>query len=159
MGLSLSSAAFKEGAAIPPKYTCDGADVSPPLSWDGAPAGTKSFALIVDDPDAPAGTWVHWVLVNVPGNAITLAENIPKMETLKKELSGAVQGKNDFRRIGYGGPCPPPGPAHRYFFQLYALDAPLQAKPGVTKQELEAAMQGHVLMMAQLMGTYTRQRR
>ena len=159
MALSLSSTAFKEGAPIPLKHTCDGPDVSPPLAWEGAPAGTKAFAMIADDPDAPAGTWVHWVLFNIPGNTIKLAENIPKTETLKKDLDGAMQGRNDFRRVGYGGPCPPSGPAHRYFFKLYALDALLPLKAGATKQDVEQAMQGHVLQMAQLMGTYARQRR
>ena len=159
MALSLSSTAFKEGASIPLKHTCDGADISPPLTWEGAPAGTKAFAMIADDPDAPAGTWVHWVLFNIPGNTIKLAENIPKTETLKKDLDGAMQGRNDFRRVGYGGPCPPSGPAHRYFFKLYALDALLPLKAGATKQDVEQAMQGHVLQMAQLLGTYTRQRR
>ena len=159
MSFTLETTAFAPGATIPKKYTCDGPDVSPPLAWEGAPAGTKAFAMIADDPDAPAGTWVHWVLFNIPGNTIKLAENIPKTETLKKDLDGAMQGRNDFRRVGYGGPCPPSGPAHRYFFKLYALDALLPLKAGATKQDVEQAMQGHVLQMAQLMGTYARQRR
>jgi Raf kinase inhibitor-like YbhB/YbcL family protein len=158
MAFLLTSTAFKEGAAIPVKYTCDGADVSPPLAWSGAPAGTVGFALIADDPDAPAGTWVHWVLYDLPATASRLPENVAKAETLP-DLGGALQGRTDFRRPGYGGPCPPPGPAHRYFFKLYALDAPLKLKAGATKGDVEAAMQGHVLGTAQLMGTYARQKR
>ncbi len=158
MAFSVTSTAFKEGASIPVKHTCDGADVSPPLAWSGAPAGTGAFALIADDPDAPAGTWVHWVLYDLPGTASQLPENVAKTE-LPPELGGATQGKNDFRRTGYGGPCPPPGPAHRYFFKLYALDTPLRLKPGAAKQDLEAAMKGHILATAQLMGTYARQKR
>src|SRR5437867_5177875 len=158
MTFSVTSTAFKEGAAIPVKHTCDGADVSPPLAWSGAPAGTGAFALIADDPDAPAGTWVHWVLYDLPGTASQLPESVAKTE-LPPELGGATQGKNDFRRTGYGGPCPPPGPAHRYFFKLYALDASLKLKAGATKRDVEAAMQGHVLGTAQLMGTYGRQKR
>jgi Raf kinase inhibitor-like YbhB/YbcL family protein len=158
MAFALSSTAFKEGATIPVKHTCDGADVSPLLAWNGAPPGTRVFALIADDPDAPAGTWVHWVLYNLPGTAAGLPENVAKAETLP-DLGGAAQGRTDFRRPGYGGPCPPPGPAHRYFFKLYALDAPLGLKAGATKQEVERAMQGHVLATAQVMGTYARQKR
>lgn len=158
MAFSVSSSAFQEGAAIPVQYTCDGADLSPPLSWAGAPRGTASFALIADDPDAPAGTWVHWVMYNLPGTVSELPENVPKSEA-PTSLGGALQGKNDFRRAGYGGPCPPPGPAHRYFFKLYALDTTLRLKAGAAKQDVERAMQGHALGTAQLMGTYVRQRR
>jgi Raf kinase inhibitor-like YbhB/YbcL family protein len=157
MAFTLTSAAFRDGAGIPVKYTCDGVDVSPPLSWSGAPAGTGGFALIVDDPDAPAGTWVHWVLYNLPAAVFELPENIAKVESL--DLDGARQGRNDFRRPGYGGPCPPPGPAHRYFFKLYALAAPLTLKAGAQKRDVEAAMEGHVLATAQLMGTYGRSKR
>jgi len=157
MAFTLTSAAFRDGAGIPVKYTCDGVDVSPPLSWSGAPAGTGGFALIVDDPDAPAGTWVHWVLYNLPAAVFELPENIAKVESL--DLGGARQGRNDFRRPGYGGPCPPPGPAHRYFFKLYALAAPLTLKAGAQKRDVEAAMEGHVLATAQLMGTYGRSKR
>jgi len=157
MPFTLASAAFREGAAIPAKYTCDGVDVSPPLGWSGAPVGTRSFALIADDPDAPAGTWVHWVLYNLPADVSELPENIAKVESL--DLGGARQGRNDFRRPGYGGPCPPPGPPHRYFFNLYALDAPLKLKAGAQKRDVEAAMEGHVLATAQLMGTYARAKR
>src|SRR5216117_961284 len=157
MAFRLASAAFREGAVIPDKYTCDGVDVSPALTWSGAPAGTRSFALIADDPAAPAGTWVHWVLYNLPADVSELPENIAKVESL--DLGGARQGRNDFRRPGYGGPCPPPGPAHRYFFKLYALDAPLKLKAGAQKRDVEAAMEGHVLATAQLMGTYARAKR
>jgi len=157
MAFILTSAALKDGATIPGKYTCDGVDVSPPLAWSGAPAGTRSFALIADDPDAPGGTWVHWVLYNLPAEVSDLPENIAKVESL--DLGGARQGRNDFRRPGYGGPCPPPGPAHRYFFKLYALDTRLELKAGAQKKDVEAAMEGHVLGSAQLMGTYARQRR
>jgi len=157
MAFSLTSGAFKDGTAIPVKHTCDGADVSPPLAWSGPPEGTRSFALIVDDPDAPAGTWVHWVLYNVPAAVSELPENVAKVESL--DLDGARQGRNDFRRPGYGGPCPPAGPAHRYFFKLYALDAPLKLKAGAQNKDIEAAMQGHVLGSAQLIGTYARQKR
>jgi Raf kinase inhibitor-like YbhB/YbcL family protein len=157
MAFILTSAAFKDGATISGKYTCDGVDISPPLAWSGALAGTRSFALIADDPDAPGGTWVHWVLYNLPAEVSELPENIAKVESL--DLGGARQGRNDFRRPGYGGPCPPPGPAHRYFFKLYALDTRLELKAGAQKKDVEAAMEGHVLGSAQLMGTYARPRR
>lgn len=155
MAFSVTSPAFREGAAIPVKHTCDGADVSPPLAWSAAPPSAAAFALIVDDPDAPAGTWVHWVLYNLPGTAAGVPENVAKTDQLPN-LGGALQGRNDFRRAGYGGPCPPPGPAHRYFFKLYALDAPLSLKAGASKADVERAMRGHVLGTAQLMGTYAR---
>src|SRR5881409_4275262 len=160
MAFILTSAAFKDGAPIPGKYTCDGGDVSPPLTLSGAPAGTRSVALIADDPDAPGGTWVHWVLYNLPATATALPENVAKTELLP-DLGGggALQGRNDFRHAGYGGPCPPPGPAHRYFFKLYALDAALKLKAGAPKPDVEAAMKGHVLGTAQLVGTYARQKR
>jgi Raf kinase inhibitor-like YbhB/YbcL family protein len=149
MGITLTSTAFREGAPIPVKHTCDGPDVSPPLAWRGAPAAAKSFALVSDDPDAPGKTWVHWVLYNVPPTVSQLAEG---------DSGGGVQGLNDFRRTGYGGPCPPPGKPHRYFFKLYSLDAPLALTAGATKADVERAMQGHVLAQAQLIGTYGRQR-
>ena len=157
MAFALTSPAFTEGSAIPVKYSCDGADVSPPLAWSDAPPGTVSFALIADDPDAPAGTWVHWVLYNLPATITELPENVAKVETL--DLGGARQGRNDFHRPGYGGPCPPPGPAHRYFFKLYALDTALKLRSAAQKKDLEAAMQGHTLGMAQLAGTYARRKR
>jgi Raf kinase inhibitor-like YbhB/YbcL family protein len=151
--MQLTSTAFAEGAAIPAKHTCDAKNVSPPLKWSGAPAGTKSLALIVDDPDAPVGTWVHWVLYNLPATTTELAEDLPKSQFV---AGGAKQGLNDFRHLGYGGPCPPHGKPHRYFFKLYALDVPLDLKPGLTKKDLEHAMEKHILAQAQLMGTYQR---
>lgn len=153
MAMEIKSSAFQNGADIPRKYTCDGSDVSPPLTWENPPSGTKGFALIADDPDAPAGTWVHWVIYDLPANTKELAEGAKPNETL---ASGAKQGINDFRRIGYGGPCPPRGPAHRYFFKLYALDAQTNLKPRATKQQLLDAMKGHILAEAQLMGRYKR---
>jgi len=155
--MNLTSPAFADGAPIPKKFTCDGPDVSPPLAWSGAPANTKTFALIMDDPDAPGSTWVHWVLWNIPGATSSLPEGIPKAETLEN-LGGALQGKNTWPKTGYDGPCPPPGKPHRYFFKLYALDAPLGLKAGATKADVEQAMKPRVLASAQLMGTYGRGR-
>lgn len=150
--MEIKSSAFGSGEMIPAKYTCDGADFSPQLEWSGSPAGTRSFALICDDPDAPMRTWVHWVIYDIPPSATMLAEGI----TREKDLpGGGTQGINDFRKIGYGGPCPPGG-THRYFFKLYALDAMLGLKPGITKDQLLTAMRGHILGEAQLMGTYKR---
>ncbi len=151
--MKLHSTAFEEGGPIPAEYTCDGADVSPPLSWSGAPEGTRAFALICDDPDAPAGTWLHWTIWNIPGDRTSLPKGVSKAEHV---LDGARQGRNDFRKIGYGGPCPPPGPAHRYYFRLYALNAPLDLPAGATRAQLESAMKGHVLATATLMGRYQR---
>jgi Raf kinase inhibitor-like YbhB/YbcL family protein len=151
--MQLTSTAFTEGAAIPAKYTCDQADLSPSLKWTGAPAQARSFVLIVDDPDAPVGIWTHWVLYDLPASVADLSENQPKTPTLS---NGAKQGLNDFRRPGYGGPCPPPGKPHRYFFRLYALDTLLGLKPGATRKEVESAMAGHALAQCQLMGTYKR---
>jgi hypothetical protein len=153
MEIKITSPAFAEGGMIPAKYTCDGADVSPPLQWDAAPKGTKSIALISDDPDAPVGTWVHWVLFNLPADVKELAENVPPDKTLP---NGAKQGTNDFRRIGYGGPCPPGG-THRYFFKLYALDTQLDLQPGADKDQLLKAMKDHILAQGQLIGKYKRQ--
>jgi Raf kinase inhibitor-like YbhB/YbcL family protein len=151
--MQLTSTAFTEGSAIPAKYTCDGKNVSPPLKWTGVPAGTKSLVLIVDDPDAPVGTWVHWVLYDLPVTATELAEDMPKSQFV---AGGAKQGLNDFRHLGYGGPCPPHGKAHWYFFKLYALEVVLDLKPGLTKKDLERAMEKHILAQGQLMGTYQR---
>ena len=152
MSFAVKSTAFEEGGTVPKKYTCDGTDVSPELMWSGIPAGTQALALIADDPDAPVGTWTHWISWNIPpGHG--LAEAAAKTETLS---DGTRQGKNDFKRIGYGGPCPPPGKPHRYFFKLYALDSKLDLKPGAARRELESAMQGHVLAQTQLMGKYGR---
>ena len=150
--MEIKSSAFKEGMIIPKKYTCDNMDISPPLEWSEVPDGTKTFALICDDPDAPMGTWVHWVLFNLPGNILELSENTPKLEVLK---NGARQGGNDFGKIGYGGPCPPGG-THRYYFKIYALDKELDSKPGITKKELLKAIEGHILAEGQLMGRYKR---
>lgn len=152
MDIKITSSAFEEGAMIPSKYTCDGENVSPPLSWSGAHAETKTFALINDDPDAPAGTWVHWVIYNIPGNQYELKEAILS----KKELdNGIIQGTNDFRKTGYGGPCPPSG-THRYYFKLYALDTKLELQGDVTKDKLLEAMKGHILAEGQLMAKYSR---
>ena len=153
MAFAIRSTAFSAGGTIPKRYTCDGPDVPPPLSWTEPPAGTKSLALIMDDPDAPVGTWVHWVLYNLPASTRELAEGTPTSETL---ANGARQGTNDFRKIGYGGPCPPQGPAHRYFFKLHALDTELNLAPGATKKQLEAAIAGHILTQAELIGRYGR---
>jgi Raf kinase inhibitor-like YbhB/YbcL family protein len=153
MSLELSSTAFQQGTAIPKQYTGDGADRSPPLRWSEPPTGTKSFALICDDPDAPRGTWVHWVLFNLPGQTPELEEGMPTTATLP---SGAKQGKNDFGNLGYGGPAPPRGKPHRYFFKLYALAAEVDLPAGATRAQLEEAMKGHILAEGQLMGTYQR---
>ena len=153
MTLSLFSTAFKEGDKIPVKYTCDGQNISPPLVWGEPPQMTKAFALIVDDPDSPSGVFTHWVLFNVAANVRQLGEGVPAQERLQ---NGALQGKNDFGKIGYGGPCPPRGPAHRYRFTLYALDKPLDSKPGASKKQLLDAMKGHILAQGQLIGTYQR---
>jgi Raf kinase inhibitor-like YbhB/YbcL family protein len=153
MTITLESAAFREGETIPREYTGDGKDISPPLRWPAAPEGAKSFALICDDPDAPRGTWVHWVLYNLPGDVREVGPEVPPREVL---ANGARQGKNDFGRIGYGGPAPPRGKPHRYFFKLYALDRALDLAAGATKDQLLAAMKGHVLAEGQLMGKYGR---
>ncbi|MCL5034488.1 MAG: YbhB/YbcL family Raf kinase inhibitor-like protein [Bacteroidetes bacterium] len=148
---ALASTAFKEGEMIPKKYTCDGPDISPPLEWHSVPPGAKSLALIVEDPDAPMGTWVHWVIFNIPPQSSGLPEHVSAEKTLP---DGAIQGRNDFRKIGYGGPCPPGG-IHRYFFILYALDTMLRLPAGSAKAELVRAMEGHVIGKAQLMGKYS----
>jgi Raf kinase inhibitor-like YbhB/YbcL family protein len=153
MQFTLTTSAFANGSTIPKQFTCSGADISPALTWSGAPDGTKSFALIVDDPDAPVGTWTHWVAWNLPASVHSLPENTVKAEQLH---DGTLQGRNDFRKIGYGGPCPPPGKPHRYFFKLYALDAKLTLKAGATKAELEQAMNGHILAQAEVMGKFAR---
>jgi len=150
--MTITSTAFINGGMIPPKYTCDGSDVSPPLAFAGAPAGAKTIALICDDPDAPRGTWVHWVLYNLPASAKGLPEQVPTQGTLP---NGARQGRNDFGNIGYGGPCPPSG-THRYFFRVYALDAELKLDPGATKAQLVKAMTAHILAQGELVGKYKR---
>jgi len=148
----LTSPAFQPGESIDSKYTCDGQDISPPLSWTAPPAGTKSLALIMDDPDAPMGTWVHWVIYNIPAGESSLPEAVPADQELP---NGARQGLNSWPKYGYGGPCPPSG-QHRYFFKLYALDAVLDLPARVTKERLLQAMEGHVLGRAELMGLYRR---
>jgi Raf kinase inhibitor-like YbhB/YbcL family protein len=153
MTIQLSSPSFLNGETIPRKNTCDGEDLSPPLNWTGIPQGAKSLALIVDDPDAPRGTWVHWVIYNLPSAQTSLPEGVAKVAN---PAGLGAQGNNDFRRPGYGGPCPPAGTPHRYFFKLYALDASLNLGPGATKADLEKAMQGHVLAQGQLIGKYGR---
>lgn len=152
MALVITSSAFSEGQGIPKRYTCDGPDVSPDLAWSGVPEKAASLALICDDPDAPMGTWVHWVLFNIPADQDGLPAEIPSDAVLE---NGARHGTNDFRRLGYGGPCPPGG-THRYFFKLYVLDTMLELASGVTKAQLLEAMQGHILAEGQLMGTYSR---
>lgn len=152
--MRLKSTAFPNDGLIPAKYTCDGTDISPPLSWDNPPSGTQSLALIVDDPDAPTGIFVHWVLYDIPFQIRQLSEGAAPQRTL---LNGGVQGKNDFGNLGYGGPCPPSG-THRYFFKLYALDRELGLESGATKKQLEAAMDGHVLTAAEVIGRYSRRR-
>jgi Raf kinase inhibitor-like YbhB/YbcL family protein len=153
MALSLKSSAIESGSTISRVYTCDGQDISPPLRWGDPPPGTESYALICDDPDAPMGTWVHWVIYGIPTGTDRLPEGVPGREKLE---NGALQGKNDFGRIGYGGPCPPRGKPHRYFFRLYALDAQLPVGAGLTKKALLKEMEGHILASAEFYGVYGR---
>jgi Raf kinase inhibitor-like YbhB/YbcL family protein len=150
--MRLFSPAFSEGEPIPQKYTCDGEDMSPALEWADVPNGTKSFALIVDDPDAPGGLFLHWLIWNIPGTEKGTADGVGDADG---SASGGLQGRNGFGRLGYGGPCPPGG-THRYFFHLYALDAVLDAPAGASRERVERAMQGHILAQAELMGRYTR---
>ena len=152
MTIELTSPAFSEGEMIPTRYTCDGEDISPPLAWSGVPETAQSLVLICDDPDAPVGTWDHWVLFNIPADASGLPEAVANEPTLE---SGAVHGKNSWGRSGYGGPCPPGG-THRYYFYLYALDSRLPLETGSTKAQLLQAVEGHILDQGQLMGRYQR---
>ncbi len=152
MTITVRSSVFQEGGMIPAKHTCDGDDISPPLQWTGKPEGTKSFALISDDPDAPMGTWVHWVMWNIPPDVNGLAENVPPHPQLP---DGSRQGLSDFRRPGYGGPCPPSG-VHRYYFKVYALDTMLDLPSNTRKADLLKAIKGHILAEGQLMGKYSR---
>jgi len=152
MSITIKSSAFKEGELIPKKYTCDGENVSPPLEWSGFPEGTKSFTIICDDPDAPMGIWVHWVMYNIPPSINNLKENISFEKVLE---DGTIQGKNDFGKIGYGGPCPPNG-IHRYYFKIYALNELLTLAPGSAKGELLHSMEEHILSDGSLMGKYSR---
>ncbi|HDN79530.1 MAG: YbhB/YbcL family Raf kinase inhibitor-like protein [Chloroflexi bacterium] len=149
--LEITSSAFEAEGTIPSRYTCKGENVSPPLRWTGVPGEAKSLVLICDDPDAPRGTFVHWVIFNIPPSATGLPEGVPPKPALE---DGSIQGKNDFGRIGYGGPCPPPGPAHRYFFKLYALDISLDLPSGATKEQVLKAMEGHIIAKGSLMGRY-----
>jgi hypothetical protein len=150
--MEIKSSSFRQGDMIPAQYTCDGQNISPPLIWDGAPPETKSFALICDDPDAPIGTWVHWVIFDIPAGVNSLPESVPG----KEEVPGlGKNGKNSSHSYGYDGPCPPSG-THRYYFKLYALDALLNLNAGLSKEDLLKAMKGHVLAEAQLMGRYKR---
>jgi Raf kinase inhibitor-like YbhB/YbcL family protein len=153
MPFELTSTAFKQGEPIPPVYSCKGEDISPPLAWGDPPEGTQSLALIMDDPDAPAGTWVHWIVFNLPADVRALPENMPA--GMKFGDVAATFGLNSWGRNAYGGPCPPSG-THRYFFKLYALDSDLALKPGLDKQSLEEAIRGHILGKGELMGTYER---
>jgi Raf kinase inhibitor-like YbhB/YbcL family protein len=153
--IELISLAFASGEKIPVRYTCEGDDISPPLQWTGAPVEARSYALIMDDPDAPRGTWVHWVLFNLPGETVELAPAVP---TLPELPSGARHGRNTAGDMAYAGPCPPPGKPHRYFFRLHALDTLLNLPPGITRQELEQAMVKHILAEGVHMGTYQHRR-
>jgi Raf kinase inhibitor-like YbhB/YbcL family protein len=153
VSIELASPAFAPGEAIPARYTCDGDDISPPLQWQGTPAAAQTLALIMDDPDAPRGTWVHWLLYNIPATATGLPEAVGPSGP---GPGGSVQGNNSWNRAGYGGPCPPSG-AHRYFFKLYALDTELDLAAGASKEALLAAMEGHILAQGELMGAYRRQ--
>jgi len=152
MDITVTSTVFSEGGKIPSRYSCDGQDISPPISWTQGPAGTKSYAMISDDPDAPMGTWVHWVIYNIPASVTSLPENVPGQPKLAGDT---LQGTNDFKRHGYGGPCPPGG-THRYYFKVYALDTKLDAVPGLTKKKLLKAMEGHIIARGELIGTYSR---
>ena len=153
MSFALKTTAFSGGGEIPSRYTCAGVNLSPALTWSGAPAEAQALALIVDDPDAPMGTWTHWLIWNIPAQATSLPEGVPAVEVLD---NGARQGKNDFGKIGYGGPCPPPGRAHRYFFKFYTLDKRLEVKAGATRRQLDAAITSHVLSKTEMMGTFRR---
>lgn len=148
--MKLQSTVFENGKIIPSKYTCDGDDISPPLSWSGAPTHTQSFVLIVDDPDAPIGTWDHWILFNIPAHVTELAKNMTQLP------NGTLAGKNSWGKTSYGGPCPPSG-VHRYFFKLYALDTVLQLPSSANKSQIMQAMESHVIATAELMGKYERQ--
>ncbi len=151
--ISIDVHAFKNGRTIPKKHTCDGEDVSPSVSWENPRDSTRSLVLIMDDPDAPVGTFTHWVLYNIPFDKEGLKEGVSKVEKL---ADGSLQGLNDFRRVGYNGPCPPPGSPHRYFFKIYALDVVLDLDAGATKSQVEKAMDGHILAKGEYMGLYGR---
>ena len=152
MAFSVTSDTFRPGTLIPARYTCDGENISPPLTWAGAPEGTESFALIFEDPDAPSKTWVHWVLFNLPANQTGLRERI---QNIRSFPNGAIHGVNDFQAIGYRGPCPPGG-THRYYLKLYALDSELDLDAGATRDQLLDSMEGHILANTEIMGRYKR---
>jgi Raf kinase inhibitor-like YbhB/YbcL family protein len=149
----LHTTAFQAGGFIPPKYTCSGDNVSPALSWTGVPGGTKSLVLIVSDPDAPSGTWIHWIVYDLPASARQLPERLPKAGDIE---GGGRQGTTSFQEVGYGGPCPPPGDAHHYHFTLYALNARLNLQAGASGEQIDGAMKGHVIAKAELIGLYKR---
>jgi Raf kinase inhibitor-like YbhB/YbcL family protein len=151
--LDLSSSAFKEGQAIPTQYTCDGKNISPPLTWRGAPGNTQSFVLIAEDPDSPTGLWTHWIVFNLPADISELSEDFVNSPAAP---AAAKLGVNSFKNVAYGGPCPPAGKSHRYFFTLYALDTTLSLEAGASRNDVEAAMKKHQLAIGQLMGTYQR---
>jgi Raf kinase inhibitor-like YbhB/YbcL family protein len=153
MTLEVKSPDFASGGTIPKRFTCEGEDLSPALEWSAPPSGTQSFALIADDPDAPVGTWVHWVVFDLPPTLRSLPQAVPRKDQL---ADGSRQGQNDFGKTGYGGPCPPPGKAHRYFFKLYALDTKLNLPSSSTKKDVERAMQSHVLAEGEYVGRYSR---
>jgi Raf kinase inhibitor-like YbhB/YbcL family protein len=153
MTFKMSSPAFTSGGAIPREYTCEGVDRAPSLEWNGVPAGTVTFALVMHDPDAPSGDWVHWIAWNIPATSHGMSENVLRQEQL---ADGTRQGRNSFGKIGYYGPCPPPGKAHRYFFRVYAIDSKLDLASGATRDQLQSALKGHVLAEAEYMGTYQR---
>lgn len=155
MAMDLQSPDFENGQPLKATFTCDGDDMSPELLWLNPPENTESFALIMDDPDAPAGVWTHWVVYDIPASANTFAAGMPRTQAIE---NGAKQGINDFGKIGYNGPCPPPGPEHHYSFRLYALDAVLNLPPGKSKRELEEVMQDHIIVYTELIGTYGRDR-
>lgn len=151
--MKLTSTAFKEGQPIPAKYTCDDKNVSPPLRWSDIPKNAKTLFIMCEDPDAPGGAWLHWTLFNLPVAVTEMGEAVPNKDPLPH---GALQGLNDFQNVGYGGPCPPPGKAHRYIFKIYALDSQLQLKSGAGKKELLKTIEDHIIGEGQLMGTYQR---
>jgi Raf kinase inhibitor-like YbhB/YbcL family protein len=151
-GFRLSSPSFQDNAEIPARFTCSGDGLSPALAWTDPPAGTQSFALIADDPDAPGGVFTHWVIYDLPSATHQLPEGIAHTA----DPEGARQGRNDFDKVGYGGPCPPPGSPHRYSFRLYALDKKLNLRGGAPKSELERALKGHVLAQTELTGRFGR---
>lgn len=166
---TLSSPSFRNNQPIPAKHSCEGRDTSPALKWEGAPVGTKSFALVCDDPDAPGGTWVHWIVYNIAPSHTGIGENLAKVDSSSEydfevttrttsKVGSVSQGVNDFGKVGYGGPCPPRDHGvHHYHFRLYAVDVELNLASRVTRDQLEAAMKGHILAQTELVGTYQRE--